>query len=97
MDYDQYFLGRASVRVSNELGRGNAEAAKFAVKVISSVSFCLGVLFWILCIVFGHKIAYLFTSDEEVVEAVSDLSILLSLSVLLNSIQPVLSGMYLIL
>jgi MATE family multidrug resistance protein len=83
-----------SVRVSNELGRGDAEAAKFAVKVVTSISVCLGVVFWILCLVFGRKIGYLFTSDEEVAEAVSDLSILLSLSVLLNSVQPVLSGMH---
>ncbi|XP_062175359.1 protein DETOXIFICATION 24-like [Alnus glutinosa] len=86
------FLTAASVRVSNELGRGDAEAAKFAVKVVTSISVCLGVVFWILCLVFGPKIGYLFTSDEEVAEAVSDLSILLSLSVLLNSVQPVLSG-----
>jgi MATE family multidrug resistance protein len=91
-----YIIHFASVRVSNELGKGDAEAAKFAVKVISSISVCLGVVFWILCLVFGHKIGYLFTSDEEVIEVISDLSLLLSLSVLLNSIQPVLSGMYLI-
>jgi MATE family multidrug resistance protein len=83
-----------SVRVSNELGEGDAEAAKFGVKVVTSISVCLGVVFWILCLVFGRKIGYLFTSDEEVAEAVSDLSILLSLSVLLNSVQPVLSGMH---
>ena len=91
-----YIIPFASVRVSNELGKGDAEAAKFAVKVISSISVCLGVVSWILCLVFGHKIGYLFTSDEQVAEVVSDLSILLSLSVLLNSVQPVLSGMYLI-
>ncbi|XP_059433796.1 protein DETOXIFICATION 24-like [Corylus avellana] len=86
------FLTGASVRISNELGKGDAEAAKFSVKVISSISVCLGVVLSILCFVFGHKIGYLFTSDEEVIEAVSDLSLLLSLSVLLNSVQPVLSG-----
>lgn len=85
----------SSVRVSNELGKGDAAAAKFSVKVITSTSVGLGVLAWILCFVFGNKIAYLFTSDEEVVEAVSNLTVLLSVSVFLNSIQPVLSGMYL--
>ncbi|KAG7964230.1 hypothetical protein I3843_09G159700 [Carya illinoinensis] len=86
------FLSAASVRVSNELGRGDAEAAKFSIKVITSTSICLGVFAWILCLVFDRKIAYLFTSDEEVVESVLDLSTLLGISVLLNSIQPVLSG-----
>ncbi|PON34645.1 Multi antimicrobial extrusion protein [Parasponia andersonii] len=86
------FLGAACVRVSNELGRGNAKAAKFAIKVILSTSVLFGVLLWILCLVFGHKISYLFTTEEKVAEVVSDLSVLLAFSILLNSIYPVLSG-----
>ncbi|KAG7960284.1 hypothetical protein I3843_10G115900 [Carya illinoinensis] len=86
------FLTAASVRVSNELGRGDAEAARFSIKVITSTSIGLGVFTWILCLVFGRKIAYMFTSDKDVAESVSDLSIPLSISVLVNSIQPVLSG-----
>ncbi|KAG7964231.1 hypothetical protein I3843_09G159800 [Carya illinoinensis] len=77
-----------SVRVSNELGRGDVEAAKFSIKVITSTSICLGVFAWIFCFVFDRKIAYLFTSDEEVAKSVLDLSTLLGISVLLNSIQP---------
>ncbi|KAL5547021.1 hypothetical protein UlMin_006708 [Ulmus minor] len=86
------FLGAACVRVSNELGRGNAKAAKFAIKVILGTSVSMGVLFWILCLVFGSKLSYLFTAEEEIAEAVSDLSVLLAFSILLNSIYPVLSG-----
>ncbi|XWS42755.1 hypothetical protein CRYUN_Cryun16bG0041500 [Craigia yunnanensis] len=86
------FLTAASVRVSNELGRGNAEAAKFSMKVILCTSLCIGVFFWALCLIFGHQIGYLFTSDEEVAKSVADLSVLLSFSVLLNSVQPILSG-----
>ncbi|KAG2689895.1 hypothetical protein I3760_09G162000 [Carya illinoinensis] len=88
------FLSATSVRVSNELGRGDVEAAKVSIKVITSTSICLGVFAWILCFVFDRKIAYLFTSDEEVAKSVLDLSTLLGISVLLNSIQPVLLGMY---
>ena len=80
------------MRVSNELGRGNAEAAKFSMKVILCTSLCIGVFFWALCLIFGHQIGYLFTSDEEVAKSVADLSVLLSFSVLLNSVQPILSG-----
>lgn len=83
-----------SVRVSNELGKGNARAAKFAVKVSSSISICIGVLFWILCFVFGQNFSYLFTSNKEVAETVSSLSILLAFSVLVNSVQTVLTGKY---
>ncbi|KAK9290560.1 hypothetical protein L1049_008730 [Liquidambar formosana] len=86
------FLGTACVRVSNELGRGNAKAAKFSIKVILCTSLCIGVFFWILCLVLGRKIAYLFTSSEDIAKSVSSLSVLLAFSVLLNSVQPVLSG-----
>jgi MATE family multidrug resistance protein len=81
-----------SVRVSNELGKGNAKAAIFSIKVILGTSITIGVVFWILCLAFGNKISYWFTSDEEVAEAVSSLSTLLAFSMLLNSVQPVLTG-----
>ncbi|KAK3029562.1 hypothetical protein RJ639_038451 [Escallonia herrerae] len=86
------FLGAACVRVSNELGKGNAKAAKFSIKVLLGTSVIIGVFFFILCLAFGSKIACLFTSDEQVAETVSDLSVLRSFSVLLNSIYPLLSG-----
>ncbi|KAF7852231.1 hypothetical protein BT93_L5375 [Corymbia citriodora subsp. variegata] len=86
------FLTGASVRVSNELGRGNAKAVVFAIKVILGTSISIGVVFWILCLVFGRQIAYIFTSEEDVAEEVSSLSVLLAFSILLNSVQPVLSG-----
>ncbi|XP_021895409.1 LOW QUALITY PROTEIN: protein DETOXIFICATION 24-like [Carica papaya] len=86
------FLISSSVRISNELGKGDAEAAKFSAKVIACTSICIGLFFCTLCLIFGNKIGYLFTNDEKVVEYVSELSFLLSISVLLNSIQCVLSG-----
>ncbi|KAI3987480.1 hypothetical protein MKX01_017178 [Papaver californicum] len=68
------------------------EAAQFSVKVIMTTSVSLGVVFWILTLVFGNSISFLFSSSNEVAKAVSSLSVLLAFSVLLNSIQPVLSG-----
>ncbi|EYU35651.1 hypothetical protein ABFS82_10G145000 [Erythranthe guttata] len=85
-------LGAAIVRVANELGRGDAKAVKFSIKVILSTSTLIGLVFWILCLVFGNKLGYLFTDDEEVAKSVADLSILLAFSVLFNSIYPVFSG-----
>ncbi|KAI3511256.1 hypothetical protein L1887_18404 [Cichorium endivia] len=87
------FLGAACVRIANELGRGNAKAAKFAIKVLLGTSITIGTFFFVLFLVFGRKLAYFFTDDESVADTVADLSILLSFSVLLNSIYPVLSGM----
>ncbi|XP_061946607.1 protein DETOXIFICATION 24-like isoform X2 [Populus nigra] len=86
------FLGASSVRVSNELGKGNAKAARFSIKVALVTSVIIGIIFWILCLVFSNEIAYLFTSNEEIAESVSRLHVLLAFSVLLNSIYPVLSG-----
>ncbi|KAJ9558400.1 hypothetical protein OSB04_013014 [Centaurea solstitialis] len=86
------FLGAACVRVANELGRGNAKAAKFSIKVLLGTSIAIGSFFFVLCLVFGKKLAYVFTDDERVADTVADLSLLLSFSVLLNSIYPVLSG-----
>ncbi|XP_020553828.1 protein DETOXIFICATION 24-like, partial [Sesamum indicum] len=81
-----------AVRVANELGRGDAKATKFSIKVLMGTSIVIGLLFWILCLVFGNKLGYLFTNEEEVARTVSDLSHLLAFSMLLNTIYPVLSG-----
>ncbi|KAK1316550.1 Protein TRANSPARENT TESTA 12 [Acorus calamus] len=86
------FLAAASVRVSNELGRGSAKAAKFAVKVVATTSLTLGVILFVVFLVVRERIAYLFTKETDVVEAVGDLSPLLAFSILMNSVQPVLSG-----
>ncbi|KAK4404663.1 protein DETOXIFICATION 24 [Sesamum angolense] len=85
-------LGAACVRVANELGRGDAKAVIFSIKVLLCTSVLIGILCWILCIVFGNKIGYLFSNDEEVAKTVSDLSLLLAFSILFNSIYPVFSG-----
>ncbi|KAL0404730.1 UNVERIFIED_CONTAM: protein DETOXIFICATION 24 [Sesamum radiatum] len=85
-------MGSATVRVANELGRGDADATKFSIKVLIGTSVMIGLLFWILCLVFGNKLGYLFTNEEEVVQTVSDLSLLLAFSVLFTGIYPVLSG-----
>ncbi|KAI4341194.1 hypothetical protein MLD38_025949 [Melastoma candidum] len=86
------FLSAACIRVANELGRGNEEAAMFSVKVILTNSLIIGILFSILFLVFGKDIPRLLTSDIEVQEAMADLSYLLSISFLFNSIQPVFTG-----
>ncbi|PIN20917.1 putative membrane protein, predicted efflux pump [Handroanthus impetiginosus] len=86
------FLGAACVRVANELGRGDAKAVRFSIKVLLSTSVIIGLSFWILCLVFGNKLGNLFSNDEEVVKTVSDLSVLLAFSMLFNSIYPVFSG-----
>ncbi|KAF7847302.1 hypothetical protein BT93_L3105 [Corymbia citriodora subsp. variegata] len=86
------FLTGACVRVSNELGQGNAKAVVFTIEVILGTSIGIGVIRWILCLVLGRQIAYIFTSEEDIAEAVSSLPVLLAFTILLNSVQPVFSG-----
>lgn len=81
-----------SVRIANELGRGDVKATKFSIKVLISTSVVIGVICSVICLAFGHNLGYLFTNDVAVVKAVSNLSYLLCISVLLNSIYPVISG-----
>ncbi|XP_062024149.1 protein DETOXIFICATION 33 [Rosa rugosa] len=86
------FNAAISVRVSNELGAGNAKIAKFAVIVVSITSVSIGVV--CMAIVLGTRdyFPYLFTSSEAVAEETTQLATLLGITVLLNSLQPVLSG-----
>lgn len=81
-----------SVRVANELGRGSSKAAKFSIVVTVLTSFAIGFILFLLFLFLREKLAYIFTTNKDVADAVGDLSPLLAISILLNSVQPVLSG-----
>ncbi|KAJ3690455.1 hypothetical protein LUZ61_019619 [Rhynchospora tenuis] len=80
------------VRVANELGAGNAKAAKFSVVVVSATSTLIGCVLIVVFLCFRRSIVYLFTTSDAVANAVFDLTPLLVLNLFLNSIQPVLIG-----
>ncbi|PPD85047.1 hypothetical protein GOBAR_DD18000 [Gossypium barbadense] len=86
------FLAATGVRVANELGAGNWEAAKFATKVSIVQSTIVGLFFCVIVLVLRDKVALIFTSSNDVLEEVDKLSYLLGVTILLNSVQPVLSG-----
>lgn len=91
----QFMLGlaaAASVRVSNELGAGHPMVAKFSVVVVTTTSVIISVIFSAIVLIFKTGLSQLFTTDSEVMAAVSDLTPLLAISVFLNGIQPILSG-----
>uniref|UniRef100_A0A5B7BCY1 Uncharacterized protein n=1 Tax=Davidia involucrata TaxID=16924 RepID=A0A5B7BCY1_DAVIN len=92
MTFALAFFAATGVRVANELGAGNAKAAKFATKVSVVQSTIIGIFFCLIIIVFGDKVALIFSSNTTILEAVDKLLYLLAFSILLNSIQPVLSG-----
>lgn len=86
------FNAAVSVRVSNELGAGNAKKAKLAVWVVSVTSVSIGVV--CMAVVFATRdvFPYLFTTSDAVAAETTKLATLLAITVLLNSLQPVLSG-----
>ncbi|KAL2523996.1 MATE efflux family protein [Abeliophyllum distichum] len=86
------FNAAASVRVSNELGAGHPKSAAFAVVVVTVSSTIISIIFAILTMVLRHQISYAFTGGSAVADAVSDLAPVLAISLVLNGIQPVLSG-----
>lgn len=81
-----------SVRVSNELGSGRPRATKHAVVVVVATSLVIGLFFMILILALRDYFPVLFTSDKELQQAVSRIAYLLGITMVLNSIQPVISG-----
>lgn len=78
--------------MANELGAGNGKAARFATVVSVVTSTAIGIVFFALVLGFHDKFALIFTSSKGVLKAVNELSVLLALTILLNSVQPILSG-----
>ncbi|KAK4438773.1 protein DETOXIFICATION 40 [Sesamum alatum] len=86
------FNAAVSVRVSNELGAKHPKSAAFSVVISTGTSLILSVIFAFITLVLRHQLSYAFTSGELVSDAVADLTPLLAASIILNGIQPVLSG-----
>ncbi|CAN6298704.1 unnamed protein product [Urochloa humidicola] len=85
------FNAAASVRVSNELGAGHAKAASFSVKAVTAVSVAVAsAIAAVMCL--RDYISYVFTKGDEVARAVSTMTPLLAVTIVLNGVQPVLSG-----
>ncbi|KAJ6730303.1 PROTEIN DETOXIFICATION [Salix viminalis] len=86
------FFAATGVRVSNELGAGNGKGAKFATIVSVVQSSIVGLIFCLLIMLLHNKIALIVTSSSSVIHEVDSLAFLLAITILLNSVQPVLSG-----
>lgn len=86
------FNAAASVRVSNELGAGNPKSAAFSVLVVTVLSAIISAIVAVIILSLRDYISYLFTEGETVAVAVSELTPLLAITLILNGIQPVLSG-----
>ncbi|KAK1303702.1 Protein TRANSPARENT TESTA 12 [Acorus calamus] len=86
------FNAAISVRISNELGAGRPRAAKLSILVVVLSSALLGLFFLALVLALRDVYGLPFTNSPEVARAVSRVAVIFSITLLLNSIQPVLTG-----
>ncbi|KAJ4825172.1 Protein DETOXIFICATION 12 [Turnera subulata] len=86
-------LGAAgSTRVSNELGAGNPQAARVAVYAVMFLAVTETTIVTATLFASRHVFGYLFSNEKEVVDYVTNMAPLVCLSVIMDSLQGVLSG-----
>ncbi|KAF5754084.1 putative multi antimicrobial extrusion protein [Helianthus annuus] len=81
-----------SVRVSNELGYGRPRTAQLAVIAVVVTSLLIGLLSTTLLLVYKKQYPIYFTTSQEVIQLVEELTLLLGGSTIVTSMQNVLSG-----
>ncbi|GMN41532.1 hypothetical protein TIFTF001_010750 [Ficus carica] len=81
-----------SVRVSNELGAAHPRAAQFSLLVAVISSTMIGVVLSLILIITRDEYPSLFSNDTDVKALVRQLTPVLAFSIVINNIQPVLSG-----
>ncbi|CAI0470304.1 unnamed protein product [Linum tenue] len=91
-NFSDFFLLLLSVRVSNELGSGHPRATKYSVIVTCTESLLIGIFSAGVILATREDFAVIFTDSNEMKKAVADLAYLLGITMILNSIQPVISG-----
>ncbi|KAL5763381.1 hypothetical protein ACOSP7_019645 [Xanthoceras sorbifolium] len=88
-----YGLGAAvSTRVSNELGAGNPNMARVAVYAVMLLAATETIIVNMTLFASRHVLGYLFSNEKEVVDYVTTFIPLVCLSVILDGLQGVLSG-----
>ncbi|CAN4124114.1 unnamed protein product [Withania somnifera] len=86
------FNAAISVRVSNELGAAHPRTAKFSVVVVVFSSFLIGLLLSVFLLIFRRQYPNLFAESESVKHLVYKLTPLLAFCIVVNNVQPALSG-----
>jgi MATE family multidrug resistance protein len=82
----------ASTRVANELGAGDAKAAKQAVASVVCLSAAQAMVVSSILMALRHHWGWLFSGDAEVVDTVASIMPFIACVALLDGIQGVLSG-----
>nr|XP_023892675.1 protein DETOXIFICATION 12-like isoform X1 [Quercus suber] len=86
-----YGLG-AAARISNELGAGNPQTARVAVFAVLFLAITETSIVSTVLLASRSVFGYTFSNEKEVVDYVTTMAPLVSLSIILDSIQGVLSG-----
>lgn len=84
--------GAASVRVGNALGAGNIEQAKLSAKVPVVCGFLCACIVSSIMVGLKDYIAYIFTTEREIIERVSDVMILFGFTHLSDAVAGVSGG-----
>lgn len=80
------------MRVSNELGAAHPRTARFALVVAVATSFLIGLVLALILIVSRNEYPSLFSNDTSVEDLVKELTPILVLCIIIDNVQPVLSG-----
>ncbi|KAI3990709.1 hypothetical protein MKX01_023009 [Papaver californicum] len=75
------------------LGSGHPRAAKYSVMVVLLESLIIGLFFMLVILISRDHFAIIFTSSKELQQAVARLAYLLGVTMVLNSVQPVISAL----
>ncbi|KAG1334819.1 Protein DETOXIFICATION 16 [Cocos nucifera] len=81
-----------SIRVSNELGAGNPQAARLSVYAALIMAITEGLMVALITILVRHVWGYLYSNEEEVAKYVSVMMPILATSDFMDGIQCTLSG-----
>jgi MATE family multidrug resistance protein len=81
-----------STRVSNELGAGNSEGARLAVRVVLVIATTEGIVLGFVMILIRNIWGYAYSNEVEVVKHVANIMPILATSNFLDGLQGVLSG-----
>ncbi|KAG5387119.1 hypothetical protein IGI04_038589 [Brassica rapa subsp. trilocularis] len=82
----------ASTRISNELGAGNYRAAHIVVYAATSFALMESVVVSLSLLLGRNVFGYVFSSDKATVDYVAKMAPLVSITIILDSLQGVLSG-----
>jgi MATE family multidrug resistance protein len=87
----------ASTRISNELGAGNSRAAHIVVYAAMSLAVIDALIVSMSLLIGRNLFGHIFSSDKETIDYVAKMAPLVSISLMLDALQGVLSGLRLVL